>query len=192
MSRCNNKAPKSNLAIELQTNIIENAKISQNTNTNLFINVKYHVIYNTSTENISIDKIRAQHDVINNDFNMQNYDLMKIPTSGEYNFNNVVGNPSINFLPINSNELNENDIIRVQTNKTYFTGINDVLVNSGSSPIDNVLNVYICNLNNLLGEAYIQNNKCVVTYQSVGGGGNSENVNTSTLGIYSNYNYGRT
>jgi hypothetical protein len=193
MSRCNNKAPKSNIAIELQNNIIQNSKIAQNNvNTNLYINIQYHIIYNNSSQNISLERIRAQHDVINHDFNNTNYDSSKIPQSGEYNFNNVVGNPSITFLPSNSLDLNESNIIRKFTNRTSFSGINDVVVNGGSSAISNVLNVYICNLNNLLGEAYIQDNRCTVLYSSIGGGGNLESINYNTVGTIGNYNLGRT
>ena len=193
MSRCNNKAPKSNIAIELQNKIISQSKISSDIpNTNIYINIQYHVIYKNENENISLEKIRAQHDVINNDFNNKNYDLSKVPKLGNYNFSGSIGNPSINFLPLNSSQISEENISRIPTDKNYFTGINDVVLNGNSSPVANVLNVYICNLNNLLGEAYIQNNKCVVLYSSVGGGGNTENINSDTLGTIQYYNFGRT
>ena len=192
MKRCNNKAPQTIVAKTLEAKVIKvsESRIQQNSNLPVYIDIVYHVIWNTDQQNISTNKIRAQHDVINRDFNQKNQDNIKVPNSGDYNFFQFSGNPNINFLPINSSQLV--NINRVFTNRTSFTGINDVLVNSGSPSLPNKINVYICNLNNILGEAFIQGINCTILYSSVGGPGDESNPSYALLGTLSPYNYGRT
>ena len=55
------------------------------------------------------------------------------------------GNPNINFLPIDSSQ--EINVKRKYTNRVSFSGINDVMINSGAVSEPNKINVYICNLN---------------------------------------------
>ena len=74
MSRCNCRAPKTNMAKLLTSRIETNSKILQNQVSSVYIKIQYHVIYNTNIENISLEKIRAQHSVINHDFNQTNFD----------------------------------------------------------------------------------------------------------------------
>lgn len=188
MKRCNCKAPSTNIAYRLKESLVESQqKIMANDTIkdNLYIDIVYHIIYNIDSENISYSRIKSQHKCINDDFNMNNIDTSKVPDIEPYNFKGVRGISNIRFLPLNENDLIEGvNIIRVKTTRTSFSGVSDIVSNGGSPTINGKLNVYIGTLNGILGEAYIQGNKCSVLNSSVGG--------VEYPGTISNYNIGRT
>ena len=153
---------------------------------NLFLNVVYHVLWNNDDTNISIERIRAQHDVINRDFNANNIDLSRVPSTGKYNFASVVGDARITFLPVNSDDLH--DIKRTNVTNRSFSGMNDLLaeVPSMSAP-DGVLTIFIAPLDGtLLGQAELLSKSCVINCRTVG------NAELPGDPLLISYNTGRT
>lgn len=154
----------------------------------LSIPVVYHVVYNNDSENIPLDRIKANHNQINLDFVALNSDMSKIPTTGIYSFgDSIKGTPNILFRPLDYNDLTENvDVKRYFSNNTTYSGINELI--SDFSPTNGYLNIYIADLqDNLLGQA-IQNESgyaaCAVSYFTVG--------SQTLLGIVEQYGLGRT
>lgn len=187
MKRCNCRAPNTQTAYRMKEELTKRVVASSISTIDevLYLKPIYHIIYNSNDENISLERIRAQHKVINQDFSMNNSDKVKVPSVDPYNFNDVRGNPNVKFIPLNESELVEGDQIRrVSTSRTSFSGIADVVSSGGSPSVTGCINIYICNLNGVLGEAFIQGNKCTVWYPAIGGPDN--------LGTISSYNLGRT
>jgi hypothetical protein len=143
----------------------------------LYIAIRYIVLYRNASENLSLSQIQAQHDQMNDDFNAK--DVSSVPNQGRYNFSNVVGNALIHFVP---DTLKETSVVRLQVSGRVGR-LSDAI--SLVEPQEGVMNCYIANLDsNLLGEALLQSNTFIVTTYSVG--------STTTPGLTPNYNFGRT
>lgn len=104
-----------------------------------------HVVYNTAEENISDAQIQSQIDVLNEDFTATNPDYNNFDAG----YGDVFGDADIKFCL--------DQVVRKQTTKRFF-GFNDGVKKSrqgGSEAIDPMhrLNVWVCNLQNLLGYA---------------------------------------
>ncbi len=112
----------------------------------LTIPVIVHVVYRTSTENISDAQINSQIAVLNEDFRRQNADRSDTPAD----FRPVAADSEIEFCLT--------QVIRKSTTRTSF-GTNDAVKSSSSGGSDAVtptraLNVWICVIgNNILGYA---------------------------------------
>ncbi len=110
------------------------------------IPVIVHVVYRTSSENISDAQIKSQIDVLNRDFRAKNSDVSKVPRA----FKHLVGDARMRFKL--------EDVTRTKTTRTSF-GPDDSVKSSqtgGIEPIDtaNVLNIWACTLGGgLLGYA---------------------------------------
>ena len=126
MKRCNCRAPTTATAYRLKEEIVNFSKKTSLSSTvieTLYLKTVYHVIYNNSSENISLSRIQSQHEVINKDFSMTNQDNSKVPSIEPYNFIGVKGNSNIQFLPLDHTQLQEGvDIMRVYTSRTSFSG----------------------------------------------------------------------
>jgi hypothetical protein len=123
------------------------------------IPVVIHVVYNTSTQNISDAQIMSQIAVLNKDFRKSNSDFNKIPSA----FSGLAADTEIEFCLASKDELGlpTSGIIRKQTTTTSYSlnNADDVKSSSkgGSDPWsrDQYLNIWICNLSGgLLGYAY--------------------------------------
>jgi hypothetical protein len=112
----------------------------------MVIPVVVHVLYNTSKENISDDQIQSQIDVLNEDFNVLNKDLSKVPAI----FTAREGNTGIRFRLA--------QVIRKKTSVTTWLPNDDMKFSAkgGSDVVDpgHMLNLWSCNLGDgLLGYA---------------------------------------
>jgi hypothetical protein len=101
------------------------------------IPVVVHVIYRTSTENISDAQIKSQIDVLNEDFNMGNLDSVKVPI----HFANLNSNINIRFTLAKT--------IRVPSKKASWSTNDDMKFASrgGSNAFEpiNYLNLWVVN-----------------------------------------------
>lgn len=153
------------------------------------IPVVVHVVWNTTAENLSDDKILSQIDVLNADFRRLNADAANTPSY----FQGVAADCEVNFC-MAQRDPNGNattGIIRVQTSTTSFsTNDNVKFTSSGGSnawPRDQYLNLWVCDLGSgLLGYA-----------QFPGGPASTDGVVCDyayfgTIGATSPYNLGRT
>ena len=156
------------------------------------IPVVFHVVYNTSSQNISDNRILAQLDVLNKDFTRLNADAANTPSV----FQGVSANTDVQFC-LAQRDPNGNattGIVRVATSVTSFSSNNSVkYTSSGGSnawPAGSYLNIWVCNLGSgLLGYAQFPGGSAatdgvVVLYSSVGG--------PSSPGTATPYHLGRT
>jgi hypothetical protein len=142
----------------------------------LHIAVRYWCLYHPNQgNNWKLSTFRAQHQIINASFNLQNLNAEHVPQSGHYNFYSVRGNAKIVLDPVAFNELNEDQVERLElpSNETTFSGLADVetyMYHNGYSPKTHELNVISAPLGgNLLGEARFYGSNCVILDQTVGG-----------------------
>lgn len=112
------------------------------------IPVVFHILYNTSAQNISDAQIHSQLDVLNEDFRRTNADAVNTPGV----FQRLAADTRIKFCIAKADELGRptNGIIRKSTNRTVFS-IDDAMKFNGSGG-DNAwdctkyLNIWVCNL----------------------------------------------
>jgi hypothetical protein len=112
------------------------------------IPVVVHVVYNSSTQNISDAQILSQIDVLNEDFRRLNADRTNTPTA----FQSRAADVQVNFCLASRNPSGgtTTGIIRKQTSTLAFTTNDDVKYTSrgGSDawPTGQYLNIWVCNL----------------------------------------------
>tara|TARA_Y100000389_G_scaffold45126_1_gene39917 strand:- start:285 stop:2822 length:2538 start_codon:yes stop_codon:yes gene_type:complete len=180
---------------------------SQNT---IYIPVIFHVLYNSSSDNISAELIGANFDQINLDFQNLNPDGDEIPSSPnpddapyspgvDYSHQAARGVHNIKFVGAQG-ELTGDSLVegitirRYQISQTSVSGVSDASSLASSTSCgsctdngyqDGFLNIYIAPLNGgLLGQAYLGYPESVVLSGSVG---SVENPGTT-----GGYNRGRT
>lgn len=107
-----------------------------------------HVLYRTTSENISDAQIQSQIDVLNNDFSAANSDLNLVPTL----FQPVVGNIEVQFCLAQRTPTGAttNGITRKSTTRTTW-GTNDDVKRSTQGGTDawdrnQYLNIWVCNI----------------------------------------------
>lgn len=125
---------------------------------NLVVNIPVvvHVVYRTSSQNISTAQIQSQIDVLNRDFRKLNPDVSGTPSV----FAGLAADCQINFC-LATRDPNGNPtsgITRTSTRKTSFSTNDDVKRSSRGGkdpwPASSYLNIWVCNLSSgLLGYA---------------------------------------
>jgi len=114
------------------------------------IPVVVHVVYRTTTENISEAQILSQMNVLNADFRKLNSDASLIPSA----FAGVAADAQIQFClaTVDPNGNPTSGIVRKSTTRTSFSTNNyvkyDAYGGSNAWPADRYLNVWVCNLSN--------------------------------------------
>jgi hypothetical protein len=140
------------------------------------IPVVVHVIYHSSSQNISDAQVRSQIDVLNNDYRRQNADTIKTPAI----FRSVAADCGIRFVlaNIDPNGNPSSGIIHKHTDILGFS-INDDIKSSASGGDDgwdanNYLNIWVSNLSTgILGYSSIpgapkQKDGVVIQYTAFG------------------------
>lgn len=144
------------------------------------IPVVVNVLYNTTSQNISLSQIQSQITVLNNDFNATNSDTSKIPTA----FKSVKGKVGITFVL--------DTVRRKSTTKSSWT-TNDAMKKTSQGGIDPLspttkLNLWVCNLSGgILGYAQFPGGST-----STDGVVVDDNAFGSTGTVSAPYNKGRT
>ena len=119
------------------------------------IPVVVHVLYKTSSENISDEQVYSQMTSLNDDFRALNSDLSSLPS----NFESLVSDMQIEFClaQVDPNGNSTSGINRVSTNQNSFSYNNNMKFSSSGGvdawDTDSYLNIWVCSLNNLLGYA---------------------------------------
>lgn len=117
------------------------------------IPVVFHVVYNTTAENISDAQIQSQITALNRDFRKQNADAATIPSA----FATLAADAEIEFCLAQRDPSNNvtTGITRTFTNTTTFSTNGNVFSSAtGGKDIwdrSKYLNIYICDLTNGLG-----------------------------------------
>jgi hypothetical protein len=124
---------------------IENGTVNQDKSV-INIPVVVHVLYNTSTQNISLTQIQSQIDVLNKDFRKLNSDWSNTPSI----YQSLVADIELTFClaTVDPNGNATSGIIRKSTTKTVFdAGLDDAKYNStgGSDawPAGSYLNIWV-------------------------------------------------
>jgi hypothetical protein len=110
------------------------------------IPVVFHVVYNTSAQNISDAQLQSQIDVLNEDFNAANADISAIPAA----FSSLKGNAQIQFVLAKQDPYGNatNGITRTYTSVLSFSGTGVCYSSSGGHdawPSSHYLNIWVCN-----------------------------------------------
>ena len=113
------------------------------------IPVVVHVVWNTSSENISDQQIFSQIDVLNADFRRTNIDAIMTPSVWQ----SIATDTEIEFClaSVDPNGAFTNGITRTQTSQTSFTIQADAMKSTSTGGIDpwdqdNYLNIWVCDL----------------------------------------------
>jgi hypothetical protein len=135
----------------------------------LYVRVLYTVITGPGEDVLPIDRLRAQHVVVSDDFAARNADLANVPATGRYGFRGRVGTADVQFLPLDPASLvYGTDHVRQLLGPAAFSGIAEAA--AFAPPRDGWLNVYVNGLEgNVLGQAYVGSNLCTVRTDTVGG-----------------------
>ena len=139
------------------------------------IKVAVHIVYNSEEQNISDDQVKSQIAVLNEDYRKRNADVSNVPGV----WTALVGDANIQFALLDDASL---AITRTKTDKVSF-GMNESVKFTAKGGHDvympeNVLNVWVCNLDGLLGYAQFPGGKpqtdgVVINYQAFGKGGSA-------------------
>lgn len=151
----------------------------------LYMNIHYHVIYRNSGENLPLAVLQSQHQMLNASLNKINTNIAKVPSSGRYNFKDSIGNVAVVVIPSNYTELTEQSVTRIPSNRE-FTGLADVLnwmSTNGHNMKAESVNLIICPMPSILGEAEVVGFRMCVTTGSVGGEVTEGSIDQYRLGV---------
>lgn len=157
---------------------------AQRTNNVITIPVVVHIVYRTSSENISDAQVQSQIQVLNEDFRRQNADASNTPPL----FAGVAADAEIQFCLATRDPLGNptTGITRTQTTKTSFSVYADDVKfsNQGGKdawPTDQYLNIWVCRLSGgILGYAQFPNggpastDGVVIDFRYFGRGGSAQ------------------
>lgn len=142
---------------------------ARDTQETLYIDTRWVSLYSSEDEKVPIERVRDCLRMLNLVYSGQNTeDLGMIPDSAQNPFKRVLGNPNIQFLPLDPSTL----VVEYQK-------INGTL--SSSSPVDDaaakagvvagVMNIYMGNSGSgsILGQAELSSNIVFGLYSSIGG-----------------------
>jgi hypothetical protein len=139
------------------------------------------VLFNTPEQRLGLARIQEAHKILNAAFDAtNNVELAKVPNTPLYPWKNRVGNPNIQFLPLNTSD------IQVEYLKIPHASLND------TSPVDDashqagvepgVLNVYIGNTDTgILGQAELGSNIVFALHSAIGGGSHPGTLSSYAL-----------
>jgi len=134
----------------------------------LYIMTRYVVLWHTSDQRISTERVQANHTALNLAFSHTNdADNAKIPDTEHYPWASLVGTPNVQFLPIDSSQVQPSYL---QVNNTSFSGVTQA--SQAGGVVNGLLNIYIGPSNgSLLGQAGgLGSNILFVDFETVGYG----------------------
>lgn len=156
----------------------------QETHETLYIRTRYVCLFTRPEERVPLERVQAVHDQLNTAFGGRNLtDLSKVPSTPNAPFQQVIGNPNIQFLPLQSRALTVEylpvtsplDAVSPAEHAGKLAGVHE-----------GVLNIYIgqCARGSVLGQAPIEGNQVYILHSTVGG--------PRQLGTLAGYNQGKT
>lgn len=152
----------------------------------------FHIVYNTTAQNISDAQIMSQLKAVNEDFSRTNADASQTPAA----FQSVAGNPNLQFCLAqrDPNGKATTGIVRVKTTKTGF-GTDDGVKSTATGGDDawdvtKYYNIWICNFSDasLLGYGEFPKGTASKTYGYVG----TYKYTGTTSNVNPPFNKGRT
>lgn len=152
----------------------------------------FHIVYNTTAQNISDDQIMSQLKAMNEDFTRTNADASQTPTA----FQSVAGNPNLQFCLAQRDPSGKatTGIVRVKTNKTGFAtddGVKSTATGGDDAwDVTKYYNIWICNFSDasLLGYGEFPTGTASKTFGYVG----TYKYTGTTSNVKPPFNKGRT
>lgn len=148
--------------------------------------IVYRILYRNAGDNLSLDRLKSQHQTLNACFNQSNSSHTRVPKSGHYNFDAVKGNARITFLPSDYRNLTEDKVERIQTDREFDDLSQALAWLKAKGHVEIVagkMNVIIAPLSNILGQASLESNVCIVATGSVGGEALAGSLSRYGLGV---------
>ncbi len=139
------------------------------TDKTLHINTRWVVLYDKAVEKIDIARVRDCHRMLNLIYSGQNVEeLQKVPNTEKAPFKAVIGNPRIQFLPLDSSILPV-EYIKSVGPLDRADPVQDAAKRGGR--VEGTLNIYIGNSGGglVLGQADIGGNIVYGLYTTIGG-----------------------
>jgi hypothetical protein len=134
----------------------------------LYIDTRYVVLYNTPEQRVDIEQVRASHNTLNTAFSANNLnELDTVPDNERYPWKPLIGNPNIQFLPLDPQDL----VVEYREISTRSLSdaspVEDAATRAGVVP--GVMNIYIGNnTRGILGQAELGGNIVFSLYSSLG------------------------
>jgi hypothetical protein len=156
------------------------------------IPIVFHVVYNTTAQNISDEQILSQLKAVNEDFSRTNADASQTPAA----FQSVAGNPNIQFCMAQRDPSGKatTGIVRVKTTKTGFStddGVKSAATGGDDAwDVTKYYNIWVCNFSDasLLGYGEFPTGTASKTYGYVG----TYKYTGTTPNVQPPFNKGRT
>lgn len=145
----------------------------------LYIDTRWVVLYTSENEKIPVERVQDCLQMLNTVFAGQNTDeLALVPNTARNPWQDRLGNPNIQFLPLDASTL-QVEYIQIDSPLSSTSPVSDAANRGGR--VDGVLNLYISTSGggNILGQAELNSNIAYGLYSAVGG----YNV-PGTLGSY--------
>jgi hypothetical protein len=169
--------------IEKNKRLVRESRI-ENSGQTLYVDVRYICLFVTDDQKVSLSRVQENHRVLNACFGGQNADdLAKVPNTTLNPWAARIGNPRIQFLPIDASQVTC-EYKRISTPLDSNEPVVDAAIRGGR--VSGVLNVYISTAagGNILGQAELQSSIVYVLHTTVGG--------PQVAGTLSNFNRGKT
>jgi len=158
----------------------ETKKISK---TATFVDIVYRVLIREGSESqddVSLERLQAQHEMLQMCFNRLNPSGEQVPKTGPYAFYELRGDASIVFLPVRGRQLTDDNVerIRIPAGMT-FTGsgalasMTEFMQTRPGGALWNVpdkVNFFVAPMGgSTIGQAFLFNNYCILNNLTVGG-----------------------
>lgn len=150
----------------------------------LYIDTRWVVLYNSNEQKIPIERVQDCLKMLNTIFSGQNTEeLDQVPNTAQNPWKDRVGNPNIQFLPLDSSTL-QVEYVPISSTLSTSSPVSDAAQRAGR--VDGVLNLYISTSGggNILGQAELNSNIAYGLYSAIGG--------YEVSGTLSNYDKGKT
>lgn len=135
----------------------------------LYVDVRWVVLFRNAEERVSVERIRDCHRTLNLLFSAQNTEeLAKVPNTALSPFRPLIGNPNIQFLPLNANEVNP-VYVSITQELSGTTPVDDAVRIAGR--VSGVLNLYLgtSQSGSILGQAELNSNVAFNYHGTIGG-----------------------
>lgn len=135
----------------------------------LYVDVKYTVLFRNDEQKIPLSRIQDCHKMLNIIYKGENTDeINKIPDTERCPWKSRLGNPKIQFLPLDHTKLKV-DYLSVNSNLSSTNPVADAANRAGR--VNGVLNIYIgsSGQGTILGQAELGSNIVYGLYSAIGG-----------------------
>lgn len=169
MAYCNTLQPsKHDLRTVYNEEFFRNAEAKDSGET-LYVQVRWVVLYQNDQQKIDIRRIQDCHKALNMIYAGENVsELEMVPNTTNNPWKPLIGNPNIQFLPLDSTKVTA-EYIATSSTLDGTSPVTDAAARG--KRVNGVLNIYVGNSGSggILGQAELSNNVVYVLYSSVGG-----------------------